>query len=81
LAETDLINAVAGHYEPYIQRTMLSANLQTIQEALHFLRRLETLESVEFGRGREEVVSHQESGAVARREVFVSVSILGKSLL
>jgi hypothetical protein len=62
LAEIDLINGVAGHYEPYIQRTMLLANLQTIQEALNFLRRLETLERVEFGRGREEVVSHQESG-------------------
>lgn len=37
LSDIDLINAISGHSEPYIQRTLLSANIKTVQEALDIL--------------------------------------------
>ncbi|KDR06835.1 hypothetical protein L798_03921 [Zootermopsis nevadensis] len=36
LSELDLIDAISGHFPPYVQRAILSANVRTIQEALSF---------------------------------------------
>jgi hypothetical protein len=37
ISELEIIAAIGGHCPNYIQRALLSANVQTIQEALSFL--------------------------------------------
>jgi hypothetical protein len=45
LSVIDLIEAISGHFPPYVQRAMLSANVRSIQEALSFLNKLEVMET------------------------------------
>jgi hypothetical protein len=47
LSELDLIDALTGHFPPYVQRAILSANVRKIQEAVSFLNKLEAIESGE----------------------------------
>jgi hypothetical protein len=50
LSELDLVDAVAGHYPVCVQRSLLSASVRTVQEALSFLNKLETMENGESNR-------------------------------
>jgi hypothetical protein len=50
LSELDLADAVAGHYPVYVHRSLLSASVRTVQEALSFLNKLETMENGESNR-------------------------------
>ena len=36
LTESDTVEIISGHYLAYVQRTMLSAGVQTIRDALNF---------------------------------------------
>jgi predicted amino acid-binding ACT domain protein len=54
ISDFDLVNAIAAHYPPHIGRALISANANTIQGALSFLRRIEALETGENGPGRSE---------------------------
>jgi hypothetical protein len=47
LSDVDTINAISGHFAPYVQRALLSANLHTVQDALNFLNKLESIEAGE----------------------------------
>jgi hypothetical protein len=51
MTESELIDAISGHFSLYIQRAILSANVRTIEEALGFLNKLEILENREGRRG------------------------------
>jgi hypothetical protein len=51
LSELDLIEAMAGHFPPYVQRAFLSASVRTIQDTLTFLNKLETMEQTDSSRG------------------------------
>jgi hypothetical protein len=44
LSGTDLTDTIAGHFPPYVQRALLSSSVKTVQEALRFLNKPETLE-------------------------------------
>jgi hypothetical protein len=54
LSEFDLVSAIASHYPNHIGRALISSNANTIQSALSFLRRIEALETNEYGQGRSE---------------------------
>jgi hypothetical protein len=47
LSDVDTINAISGHFAPYVQRALLSANVHTVQDALNFLNKLESIEAGE----------------------------------
>jgi hypothetical protein len=47
LSEVDVVEAIRGHLAPYIQRTLLSANIPTIRQALIFLNMLDSMEDSE----------------------------------
>jgi hypothetical protein len=51
LSELELIDAIAGHFPAYVQRAILYANVRTIQEALSFFNKLESMESGDNDRG------------------------------
>jgi hypothetical protein len=44
MSEIDLITAISNHFPVHITRSILSANITNIKDALTFLRRLEALE-------------------------------------
>jgi len=44
MSELEIIDAIGGHYPNYIQRSLLSANVKTIQEALSFLNKQQIME-------------------------------------
>jgi hypothetical protein len=52
LSELDLVDAIAGHFPPCVQRALLSASVRTIQSELTFLNKLETMEQTDSSRGR-----------------------------
>jgi hypothetical protein len=62
MSEIDLVSAIASHFPAYVIRSILSANVSTIQGALTFLRRLEALEPQELGQGRSEPSTTPERG-------------------
>jgi hypothetical protein len=45
LTESEIVEIISGHYPAYVQRTMLSAGVRTIRDALNLLNRLESLEA------------------------------------
>ena len=47
LSDVNTINAISGHFAPYVQRALLSANVRTVQDALNFLSKLESIEAGE----------------------------------
>jgi hypothetical protein len=51
LSELELIDAIAGHFRAYVERAILSVKVRTIQEALSFLNKLESIESGDNDRG------------------------------
>jgi hypothetical protein len=52
LSELDLVDAIAGHFPPYVQTALLSAGVRTVQDALTFLNKLETMEQADTDKGR-----------------------------
>jgi thymidylate synthase len=50
LGDGELIDAIRYHFLSYAQRTMLGANIGTIQEAIDFLKRLEMMEGNDTNR-------------------------------
>jgi hypothetical protein len=45
LTESDIAEIISGHYPAYVQRTMSSAGVRTIRDALNLINRLESLEA------------------------------------
>jgi hypothetical protein len=45
LSDLHLVDAISGHFPPYVQQALLSAGVRTVQDALTFLRKMETMES------------------------------------
>jgi hypothetical protein len=45
MSDQDLLGAMISHYEPRIQRCLISANLKSTQETLAFLTKLQSLEN------------------------------------
>jgi hypothetical protein len=45
ITESDTVEIICGHYPAYVQRTMSSAGVRTICDALNLLNKLESLEA------------------------------------
>jgi hypothetical protein len=52
LSELDFVDATAGHFPPYVQMALLPAGVRTVQDALTFLNKLETMEQADTDKGR-----------------------------
>jgi hypothetical protein len=61
LSELHLVDAISGHFPPYVQRALLSAGVRTVQDALTFLRKMETIENFDE-RGKKILMSRTKLG-------------------
>jgi hypothetical protein len=63
MSEIDLITAISNHFIVHITRSILSANVTNIKDALTFLRRLEALEPKVNTQSRHEPGTSQVGGS------------------
>lgn len=68
MTDLDIIHAISSHYPSYIRRSLLSANITTVQEALTFLRQLEAFEQADPQEKNNHHSQHGETNSERGRE-------------